>query len=70
MPFAKRIAYVSYNTYPGGHIRDMVREMMPSDVGQKIAQGRTLLKFLASSKKERDLYLDLLEKELEYAGRI
>jgi SAM-dependent methyltransferase len=43
------IAYVSYNTYPGGHIRDMVREMMlfhvrgASDVGQKIAQGRALL---------------------------
>ena len=36
------IAYVSYNTYPGGHIRDMVREMMlfhvrgASDVGQKL----------------------------------
>lgn len=67
------IAYVSYNTYPGGHIRDMVREMMlfhvrgASDVEQKIAQGRALLKFLASSKKEPDLYLDLLEKELEHA---
>src|SRR5436190_10016696 len=67
------IAYVSYNTYPGGHIRDMVREMMlfhvrgASDVEQKIAQGRALLKFLASSKKEPDLYRDLLEKELEHA---
>jgi methyltransferase-like protein/trans-aconitate methyltransferase len=67
------IAYVSYNTYPGGHIRDMVREMMlfhvrgASDVEQKIAQGRGLLKFLASSKKEPDLYRDLLEKELEHA---
>jgi len=67
------IAYVSYNAYPGGHIRDMVREMMlfhvrgASDVGQKIAQGRALLKFLASSKKEPDLYRQLLEKELEHA---
>src|SRR5262245_30793608 len=67
------IAYVSYNAYPGGHIRDMVREMMlfhvrgASDAGQKIAQGRALLKFLASSKKEPDLYRELLEKELEHA---
>jgi methyltransferase-like protein/2-polyprenyl-3-methyl-5-hydroxy-6-metoxy-1,4-benzoquinol methylase len=67
------VAYVSYNTYPGGHIRDMVREMMlfhvrgASDAEQKIAQGRALLKFLASSKKEPDLYRDLLEKELEHA---
>ena len=67
------VAYVSYNTYPGGHIRDMVREMMlfhvrgASEVEQKIAQGRALLKFLASSKKEPDLYRRVLEKELEHA---
>ena len=67
------VAYVSYNTYPGGHIRDMVREMMlfhvrgASDAGQKIGQGRALLKFLANSKKEPDLYTELLEKELEHA---
>jgi methyltransferase-like protein/2-polyprenyl-3-methyl-5-hydroxy-6-metoxy-1,4-benzoquinol methylase len=67
------VAYVSYNTYPGGHIRDMVREMMlfhvrdSSDAKQKIAQGRALLKFLAASKKEPDLYRRVLEKELEHA---
>ncbi|MBV8970061.1 MAG: methyltransferase regulatory domain-containing protein [Verrucomicrobia bacterium] len=67
------IAYVSYNTYPGGHIRDMIREMMlfhvrgASDAGQKIVQGRAFLKFLASSKKTPDLYRQLLEKELEHA---
>jgi methyltransferase-like protein/trans-aconitate methyltransferase len=67
------VAYVSYNTYPGGHIRDMVREMMlfhvrgAPDAKQKIAQGRALLKFLAASKKEPDLYRRVLEKELEHA---
>ena len=67
------VAYVSYNTYPGGHIRDMVREMMlfhvrrAPDVKQKIAQGRALLKFLADSKKEPDLYRRIVEKELEHA---
>src|SRR5438552_968885 len=67
------VAYVSYNTYPGGHIRDLVREMMlfhvrgTADAQQKIAQGRALLKFLAGSKKEPDLYRQLLAKELEHA---
>ena len=67
------VAYVSYNTYPGGHIRDMVREMMlfhvrsAPDAEQKIAQGRALLKFLAASKKEPDLYRRVLEKELKHA---
>jgi methyltransferase-like protein/2-polyprenyl-3-methyl-5-hydroxy-6-metoxy-1,4-benzoquinol methylase len=67
------VAYVSYNTYPGGHIRDMVREMMlfhvrnAPDAEQKIAQGRALLKFLADSKKEPDLYRRVLEKELKHA---
>ena len=62
------VAYVSYNTYPGGHIRDMVREMMLFHVRacfrrqQKIAQGRALLKFLAGSKKEPDLYLSSSRK--------
>ena len=67
------VAYVSYNTYPGGHIRDMVREMMlfhirdTPDPEQKIAQGRALLKFLAGSKKEPDLYRRILQQEFEHA---
>jgi methyltransferase-like protein/2-polyprenyl-3-methyl-5-hydroxy-6-metoxy-1,4-benzoquinol methylase len=67
------VAYISYNTYPGGHLRDMVREMMryhvrgAHDAGQKIAQGRALLKFLAGSKNEPDLYRMILEKEFEHA---
>ncbi len=49
------IAYVSYNTYPGWHMRGMIRDMMryhaarfsaPKD---RIQQARALLKFLAQS---------------------
>lgn len=67
------VAYISYNTYPGCHIRDMVREMMlfhvrsAADAGEKIKQGRALLKFLVGSRKEPDLYRQLLAKELEHA---
>lgn len=67
------VAYISYNTYPGGHIRDMVREMMlfhvreARDPEQKIAQGRALLKFLAGSKRESDVYQSILQEALEHA---
>ena len=68
---AAGIAYVSYNTYPGCHLREMVREMMlyhvrgASEPGEKVAQARALLKFLAHSKEEPDLYRTILGKELE-----
>jgi methyltransferase-like protein/2-polyprenyl-3-methyl-5-hydroxy-6-metoxy-1,4-benzoquinol methylase len=64
------VAFVSYNAYPGCHIRDMARNMMLyhvrdiEDSVQKVAQGRALLQFLASSKNETDLYRMMLEKEL------
>ena len=50
------VAYVSYNTYPGCHLRNMVREMMlfhvrdRSSANDKINQGRALLAFLVDSK--------------------
>lgn len=64
------VAYVSYNTYPGCHLRQMIREMMKFHVSemetpqQKIEQGRALLKFLAeSSTDEPDFYRSILSKE-------
>jgi hypothetical protein len=65
------IAFVSYNTYPGCHMRDMVREMMlyhvhnAPDSLTKIQQARALLKFLADSQTDPDEYGQLLHKELE-----
>lgn len=49
------IAYVSYNTYPGWHLRGVVRDMMRYHVAQfddpqtKIRQARSLLDFLIKS---------------------
>jgi methyltransferase-like protein len=46
------IAYVSYNTYPGWHIRGMIREMMGyhvrrfTDPAQRVQQARAMLRFL------------------------
>ncbi len=65
------IAYVSYNTYPGGHLRQMVREMMRfhtrrlSAPVQRIAQARALLHFLSEAQPESEAYGALLQEELK-----
>ena len=65
------VAYVSYNAYPGNHMRDMVRKMMQYHAShfpeseQRVRQARALLKFLAESKTEPDVYRMLLKQELE-----
>lgn len=65
------IAYVSYNTYPGGYLRRMIREMMGfhvrdiADPLERVAQARGLIKFLSESLPKADHYASFLEKELE-----
>lgn len=65
------VAYVSYNAYPGSHLRDMVREMMRYHVSeftepqQRVEQARALLRFLAEAGTEPTLYHMILQKELE-----
>ncbi len=66
------VAYVSYNTYPGWHMRGMVREMMryhtrkDSDPPICTARARDLLAFLIESVPESQAtYGRLLQEELE-----
>lgn len=65
------IAYVSYNTYPGWHMRGMIRDMMQYHSARfntptlKIQQARALLDFLAQSVKQEGPYSQLLKQELE-----
>ena len=66
------VAYISYNTYPGWHLRGTIRDMMryhsaryasPQD---KTAQSRALLDFLAQSvRQDGSAYSLLLKTELE-----
>ncbi len=66
------IVYISYNTYPGWHMRGMIRDMMryhafrfdkPQD---RIGQARALLDFLAqATNKDTGAYGILLRAELE-----
>jgi len=65
------VAYISYNTFPGWHMRAMVRDMMryhasrfttPKD---RIQQARALLDFLAREVKQEGPYQMLLRAEVE-----
>ncbi len=65
------IGYVSYNTFPGWHMRGMIRDMMryhsarfqtPTD---RTNQARALLDFLATSVQKEGPYSQLLKEELE-----
>lgn len=65
------IAYISYNTYPGWHMRGMIRDMMRYHSGRfntpqiRIQQSRALLDFLAQSVRGEGPYPGLLKQELE-----
>jgi methyltransferase-like protein/2-polyprenyl-3-methyl-5-hydroxy-6-metoxy-1,4-benzoquinol methylase len=66
------IAYISYNTYPGWHMRGMIRDMMCYHArkfaapGDRVRQARALLDFLAeSARPDGALYPALLKHELE-----
>jgi methyltransferase-like protein/cyclopropane fatty-acyl-phospholipid synthase-like methyltransferase len=65
------VAFVSYNTYPGGHLRDMIRGMMRyhvsefSDPAQRVSQARALVSFLAQSSTEHNAYRQLIKMEMD-----
>src|ERR1700742_1272227 len=68
------VAYVSYNAYPGSHLREMIRGMMQFHTREtcgaddRVNQSRALIRFLAQSQSESDLYetiLTSLDKERE-----
>jgi SAM-dependent methyltransferase len=70
------IAYVSYNTYPGWHLRESVRHMMryhamPFDTpAERIQQARAMLDFLAGAvPQEGNAYGQVLARELELLAR-
>jgi methyltransferase-like protein/2-polyprenyl-3-methyl-5-hydroxy-6-metoxy-1,4-benzoquinol methylase len=65
------VAYISYNTYPGWHMRGMIRDMMLyharqyTDPQVRVKQARNLLDFLAQSARQEGLYSSLLKSEVE-----
>jgi methyltransferase-like protein/ubiquinone/menaquinone biosynthesis C-methylase UbiE len=66
------VAYVSYNTFPGWHMRGMIRDMMLyhtarfQDSNMKVTQARALIDFLVqSTPNEKSPYALWLKEELE-----
>src|SRR6185503_11176685 len=66
------VAYVSYNTYPGWHMRGLIRDMMRYHAFRfdgpeaRIGQARALLDFLANSaRQDTGPYGVLLRRELD-----
>ena len=64
------VAYISYNAYPGGHLRDAIRRMMlfhlrdVDDIHEKCSRARELLEFLVEARPEQDTYHVFLQSEL------
>ena len=65
------IAYISYNVYPGWHMRSMIRDMMLyhtaslDDPVMKVGQARALLDFMVNHAGDSGAYPTLLNAELE-----
>jgi hypothetical protein len=72
---AQGVAYVSYNTFPGWHMRQMARDMMRyhaaqfGDADEQVAQARALLSFLAGAADAASPYGLWLASEAERASR-
>lgn len=65
------IGYVSYNAYPGSHLRDLVRDVMNFHVRgltgakQQIGQARAILKFVAEGSNKETVHGAVLREQLE-----
>ena len=68
---ANGVAFISYNAYPGGHLRQTLREMMLfhtrniSGARERVKGARELLEFLVQSHPEQDAYSMFLRFEVE-----
>lgn len=65
------VVYLSYNTYPGGHLRDAIRRMILFHVSglagavEKSTRVRELLEFLVEGSPAQDTYHAVLQSELQ-----
>jgi methyltransferase-like protein len=72
------IGYMSYNTYPGWHMRGMIRAMMALHDKRfrerppsfRVGQARALLSFLANSVPQETVYGQFLREELELLKKV
>jgi len=74
---ANGVAYLSYNTLPGWHIRGIVRDMMFyrgmqfADPATQLARAKSLVEFVAQASRGDDSpYKRLLQSELKHIGQM
>lgn len=66
---AEGVAYISYNTFPGSHLRQMTREMMlfhlrnEDDPSKRLSKARELIGSIAEAPNENDDYRVFLKQE-------
>ena len=64
------VAFVSYNAYPGSHLRDLVRDMMLfhvrdiADPRERVAQARAVVKAVAEASAKTSVHGAVLRAEL------
>ena len=69
------VAFISYNTLPGWHLRRTVRDLMLIHTAQihepseKVAQARAILQWVTTAARENDPYRTYLEKEMDLLDR-
>jgi SAM-dependent methyltransferase/methyltransferase-like protein len=69
------IAYVSYNCFPGGHIRRMAREIMrfhvrgETEPQKRLEQAVAVTRFIANSLEKPDAYRKVFHEQLEQIQR-
>jgi methyltransferase-like protein len=65
------IAFISYNALPGGHLSEMMRDMMlfgsriVSDPEQKVSAALTFMRFVSNARPEGDVFRLLIEEQLK-----
>lgn len=71
------VAYISYNTYPGWHIRGIVRDIMLyrgmqfAEPAARLKQAKQLVEFVAQATRGADTpYQALLQSELTHMGQM
>ena len=70
------MAYISYNTYPGWHFRDVVRGMMryhargQTDALVQAREGRKLVEFLSASVPAKNAYGAILKQEVDVIANV
>ncbi|MEX0677630.1 MAG: class I SAM-dependent methyltransferase [Pirellulales bacterium] len=66
------VAYVSYNIFPGWHLRSIIRELLwrhappGGDTGERLARARSLLEFLSTAlARQQSPYAELLKRQVD-----